>query len=618
MAQRRIREIRPIDELRTFANPVRTGYTSRDVPSTAPIMALANALSDIQPSLTRFAAKQQEQQREDDTAKGVSLYELEGNRRSWADYIKEHPEHAAANPWIKEGFLRARMANEAETFRVWLQAQATGSEAAVEAENGQRIGLAEASPDQIAQWMQAQRRKYIQENMGGVADPLLLSEIWLPSAIAAERELQSRIIGYQQDVIWNRNLGEHMALIGNTLSRALEEGLFDGTSTQENTSAIGSQISEMARQLMLDNVPPQEVNKAIVSALINAAEDQPDTNADAILDVVNHIETTKGSFLGNLPGVRQEIEQARDNIRQENYWKIMQAERLKEMELDERRSATEKDLALAFFDNPMKIPKNVRAAYVKEYGLQSYTRFLSNLNAIADFDTAERGSSGEGPAYDARVVSLWARIATGEPPTIQEIMQSGLKKTDAITLIKTVSSQSEDDMKASKTYGPLISAAVRRKLYATDKDDDLLPEQALFADEISMHAGVEMKKAIAADPTLLQDPLRLRVEATRVAMEAANTYRNEEPDYIRRATTDSRVTLQPQQQGVNLLNGLDEIARKSVLEMAEEYVSAKAEGEDGNATGFPEFVAAYSKRIGIALTPEQALDLMKNKKEGAE
>lgn len=594
---RRVREIKAREELRPVASPVRTGYTSRDVASAGAAYSLAEALSGIQPSLNRFFTKRMEEQQKADIGKGASLYELQANRESWSDFVKKNPEYAKANPWIKEGYLRARMANEGENYRLWLQAQASSENAFVEVD-GQKIALAEADADQTALWMQQQKQRYVQEKMGGIADPALFSEIFLPLSGNAERELASRIISYQQDVMWNRAISEHTQLMVNTLRGALEAGAFDGPEAEQAYQHLGAQITGMARELIKDGVPPQQINKAIVDALIAFADDNEMEDAELVLDVVKYIETSKGAFLGNIPGVKREIETAKDAIRQENYWKVVQQEQLRKMEQAELRRVDDTQIALAYIDNPLNVPKALRKQYIEKYGMEGYTDLIRNLRMMDSYNERPTGEGAE-----AAAVRMWYRIAMGEPPTPQEIIEAGMSKSETVSLLRTVANR---DTSTAKTYAPVIQRSVFNSLLADPNPDKAPEEMQLFAFQVAQEAGVEMEKILRENPELANNLEELLIEARRVSLRTVDAYKPQMANYIKRAMADRSATLE--RPGFDIMRGYNPEQQKSVLQMAEEYVAKKNAGEDVSGLDFAKLVRA---RSGGNVTPEEVLETLK-------
>lgn len=601
----KIRELRTREELRPVASPVKTGYTSRDVPSTAASMQLAEALAGLQPSLNRFFTKKAEEQQKDDTAKGASLYELQANRESWADFVKKNPEYAKANPWVKEGYLRARMANEGDNYRLWIQAQASGENAFLEVD-GQKIPLSEATADQTALWMQQQKQRYVQEKMGGVADPSLFSEIFLPLSGTAERELSSRIMGYQQDVMWDKAIGEHTTLMVNTLRGALEEGVFDGPDAEQAYTHLGAQITGMARELIKDGVPPQQVNSAIVDALIAFAEDDSIQDGDVILDIVNHIETSKGAFLGNIPGVKRTIEQAKDAIVQENYHKIMREEQLRQMAEEKAQREDDIKIALAYLDNPLNVPKGIRKDYIKKYGLSGYTQLVNRLGTVDSYNEAPKGKGG---GEERAAVNMWYRVAMGDMPSPQEVISAGMSKSETVSLLRTVASKSEEDIRAAQQYGPLIENDVYKTLFGTKDKDNLDDAEEIVALQIAEEAAVVVQELVKKDPSLLQNPQRLRLETKRVTTETTDKYKDRVGNAIYRATTDRRASIADTGgTGFNILAGIPQEKHESVRAMAREYVSKRDAGIDVGDTRFARLVVGLSKKTGRKLTPEEVLD----------
>ena len=590
------------EELRPVAQPVRSGYVSRDVPSIGAANALAEALSSLQPSLSRFARKHAEETQKSDVAAGEALYALQENRQSWSDFVKANPQHAGANPWVREGYLRARMANEAANYRMWLQAQSVGENAVIQ-EGDAKVGLAEATPDQTAKWLAQQKIRYVKENMNGVMDPALFSEIFTPLAESAERELSSKIISYQQDALIDKSISEHSKLIENTLRGAIESGAFDGPESEQAKTHIGTQISAMAREMITDGIPPQQVNAAVVDTLLALADDNDVEDAEEILSLAQHIETSKGSYLGNIPAIKKQFEQAIDAKNQENYWKNVQAEQMRKQKEAEAKRIDDTALASTYINNPLNVPKKTRLAYIQKYGMDNYVDLIRSLKTMDSYNDGD--GSGKTSAQDAKAAQMWFRIATGDMPTPQEIMNSGMTKTETINLLKTVSTKTErQDSKFKKEYGSMLEGSVFTALFATKNPDDLPGEQQSFGYQVASEVALAVEDEVKKNPGVEEDPLRMKVLISQKTLELSERYRKQMDRFSEEVRTNpnARITrADPEKQAS---------AAQSILTLAADYQAQKASGADVKNHEFAQLVA---RKYGGAKTPEQVLEALKKK-----
>lgn len=592
------------EELRPVATPVRSGYVSRDVPSLGAANALAEALSSLQPSLSRFARKQAEETQKSDVAAGEALYALQENRQSWSDFVKANPEHAGANPWVREGYLRARMANEAANYRTWLQAQSVGENAVVQ-DGEAKIGLAEANPDQTAKWLQQQKMRYIKENMGGVMDPGLYSEIFTPLAESAERELSSKIISYQQDALIDKSIGEHSKLIENTLRGAIESGAFDGPESEQAKAHIGTQISTMAREMIRDGIPPQQVNAAVVDTLLALADDNDVEDADEILSLAQHVETSKGSYLGNIPAIKKQFEQAIDAKNQENYWKNVQAEQMRKQKEAEAKRIDDTQLASVYIDNPLSVPKKTRLAYIQKYGMDNYTDLIRSLKTMDSYNDEASGGKGGGSGSDKIAAQMWFRIATNDMPTPQEIMNAGMSKTETINLLKTVSTKTaKEENKLWKDYGSLVENAVFTDLYATKNPDELPGEAQVFAYQVAEEAALAVEDEVKKTPDIADNPQKMRVLVRQKALEFSEKYRKQMDKF-----TDT-LRMDPNARITKVDPAAQNNAMQSTLALAADYQAQKASGADVKNHEFAQLV---ERKYGGAKTPEQVLEALRKK-----
>lgn len=592
------------EELQGQARVVRTGYAARDVADVSGLTAVAKALSSVQPSLLRYAEKSMEERREKDVAEGQLAYEMQANRESWADFVKKNPKYAKSNPWIKEGYLRARMANEGENYRGWIQNRASGPDAVVDVD-GQKIPLSEANPEQTAKWFQQQKQAFVQEVMGGETDPALFSEIFVPMASGAERELMSTIMAHQKDVMWNKAITEHTKLITNSLKSSVESGVLDGPDAEEAYKSLGAKFSDVMRQLIMDGVPPQQVNAAVVDAVIAFAEDNDIEDGDEILDIFKYIETSKGSFLGDIPEISKIIQSKKDEIIQDNYWKIKQKEDLEQMAKKKEQDAAEKQIALTFLQNPLALPKQLQAEYLHKYGTDALTSLMSVLRRIHDYDMEDQkgtGSGGSSSNYTRGDLSLVARAEMGDNTiTLAEIDSSGLTNSQKVALVKKVISNNEDGVskhvadKMSKEATELVFSKLFMSKDPLDVDDaerafgyDVLQQVYRETARRSKEQGVDKKDTVAMQ--------RVLVGATADVIKEFEGFKDV---YAAKYEEDSSVSLDNIKQEVKQ----QEAMSKKHIELATAYGKVLASGGDVTQTDWYKLIATVNKKKGTDLNP---------------
>jgi hypothetical protein len=202
------------------------------------------------------------------------------------------------------------------------------------------------------------------------------------------------------------------------------------------------------RQLIMDGVPSQQVNAAVVDAVIAFAEQNDIEDGDEILDIFKYIETSKGSFLGDIPEISKLIQSKKDEIIQDNYWKVKQKEDLEQMAKKKEQDAAEKQIALTFLQNPLALPKQLQAEYLHKYGTDALTSLMSVLRRIHDYDMEDQkgtGSGGSSSNYTRGDLSLVARAEMGDNTiTLAEIDSSGLTNSQKVALVKKVIANTEE------------------------------------------------------------------------------------------------------------------------------------------------------------------------------
>ena len=601
-------------ELKPQARPVKVGYVARDVARADNLTSIAEALSSLQPSLRRFTEKRTEEQKDADLAKGQLLYDMEANRQSWSDFVKANPQHAKANPWIREGYLRARMANEGENYRSWIQAQASGPNASVDV-GGTNIPLSEATPEQSALWFQQQKQRYVQEVMGGETDPVLFSEIFLPMASASERELNSRIISYQQDVMWNKAIGEHTKLITNSLQGAVEAGAFDGPDAEQNMASLGARFSDVARQLIRDGVPPKQVNEAIVDSIVTFADANDIDDVTSILDIVKHIETSPGSYLGDIPEVAKTVEGAKDSIRTERYWDRKQKEELKREEELEARRADEIAIVNQFITNPLRMPKSMQNAFAQKYGVDALTGLLNDLRSIHNYAKGD-GDGSRGGKLSKADYDLMAAVNQGDQAvTPERIINSNLTDSKKLEYLEKLSEKGNG---LSKTQNKDIrETAVKLTFqaitYGKGNPDEASPEEQQLGYTMANDTLWEFNELLKASPEAKNNEiLQMRL----LAQAAATTQRIYGP-YTKAIQNSLRANPEAKVQDIvsqNLnFSGLSPELRAKVAPLAQEHLTMVNSGA-GPSAPFLQYIKELERATGHRnLNPDEIAKLLLTK-----
>lgn len=601
-------------ELNPKARPVKVGYVARDVPRADNLLAIAEALSSVQPSLRRFAEKRAEEAKDEGVAQGQLLYDMEANRQSWSDFVKANPQHAKANPWIREGYLRARMANEGENYRSWIQAQASTENAVVDI-GGTKVPLSEATPEQSALWFQQQKQRYVKEVMGGEVDPVLFSEIFIPMASASERELNSRIISYQQDVMWNKAIGEHTKLITNTLRGAVEAGAFDGPDAEQNMAGLGARFSDVARQLIRDGVPPKQVNDSIVDSIITFADANDIDDVTPILDIVKHIETSPGSYLGDIPEVAKMVEGAKDAIRTERYWDRKQKEELKRAEELEARRADEIAIVNQFITNPLRMPKSMQNAFAQKYGVDALTGLLNDLRSIHNYAKGD-GDGSRGGKLSKSDYELMAAVNQGDPTvTPERIINSNLTDSKKLEYLEKLSEKGNG---LSKTQNKDIrETAVKLTFqaitYGKGNPDEASPEEQQLGYTMANDTLWEFNELLKASPEAKNNEiLQMRL----LAQAAATTQRIYEP-YTKVIQNSLRANPEAKVQDIvsqNLnFSGLSPELRAKVEPLAQEHLTMVTSGA-GPSAPFLQYIKELERATGHRnLNPDEIAKLLLRK-----
>ena len=506
---------------------------------------LALALAGIHKPITTYLKTKQDEQHEEDIAKGQQMYTTDGDRQSYADYTATHKAHKELpkRPGIKEGYLRARASNEAQILKdKMFQAYMTG-DASVTLEDGTAVNVRESDdPTVFDRWSREFLNRHVMEDMGGGdnIDPLSFSDIFLPQITDSVRQLAGQHIKNRQDDWSFKTLNETTQLMIHKLSENMSDGAFvvDGIA---GSLRIADDISFLTKQLRSQGFTMEETTKGVLTAITALADRNDIKDIERLLDIAANVEIAPGVLLGTDPTSMSKLRNATDEQQR-------QKEQRGQLEKREREEAEEKqrdDFGKAILLESMQ-KNSVNAVIGKIYNEyatlpgvtpQHISALVGNANAIHNARKPERDPY-------AGMYAGWARTekkAAEQNMIMTKVINQGGKYTMADLDAWGVSEEGKSpwlrslagdtmasaEMKAadvSYTEGVLMSLVMGNQV---SKDD---PNSVLLLAGMATDVMGELNKRVAADPSLASDIVARRYAITDIVTKSRKGFAARVPE----------------------------------------------------------------------------------------
>ncbi len=432
-----------------------------------PYATLASAMSTLSPKLKGILEEREKEKQKSDEARGMKLYHESGERLSWADWRKKMPKLKGLNEDVKNGYLRARMMNEANVFRTALNNAYASGEASVDLPDGRHISIAESDdPAMFNLWLNRFTKEYVKNNIGDDADPEYFATIFVPQLESAGQELGSKHISERNNVLWERNIAEHTKLMSSALSTLVVDG---GITTDDvSMGAVASHITQLARQMTTNGVPTKAVKDAIINALIVAARNTNLDNGEELFDIAQNIELEKGVSLWDSDDTGVKLANAAENVRRDRYFLREESKRSKE-EADEMARVSDENAIANLILNGKGISTEMAKDFIAKYNVKDFSNLTSNLRNIMSgvrdgLDGSGRGGGGGSAEKQLKAIgaSVYAwyvdKIRRCVPVSVFDVAKDGrlaaLLPEDTLKIIKLVEGRTEDEYKVKKdVYG---------------------------------------------------------------------------------------------------------------------------------------------------------------------
>ena len=526
------------------ARPVDT-FVRHSAPDNAggEYLALAQSLSVLSPQLNSILKRRQEEKAAQDEAKGQKLYHEQGERLSWEDYRKSVPTLPGLNDSVRNGFLRARMANEANVFRTALNDAYASGDATVELPDGTRITVAESDdPAVFNLWLNRFTREYIRDNIGDTADPEYFVKEFIPQVEAAGQELGSKHVSERNNILWSRNIAEHRSLVSGTLGTLVRDGGVD--LNEANVLSSAEYISKVLRDMTVSGVPSRVAREAIVDALVVAANNPDIDNGEDLFELAHHIKLADGSSLWNTGDTAKDLTSAAQNVSQQRHYRENERRREDKEREEQERIALGNRIADAVLSGRAPSREDVEA-YRRTHSVEDLSRLTSALRNIREGYTdrsSRSGSSGDNKASkafaDAVKTSYLRKHAMGEDISMMDVMRdpnvAALRYSDQKAIIGMFSRDTKESRDLLKDMADGNKDIIDAELgNAAGGDKDRAGEVSYLKDVAYKRAAVEVNLLLKDHPSLpLAEPERFRDMVRTIHREAARLVKANKDDLI--------------------------------------------------------------------------------------
>ena len=528
------------------ARPVDT-FVRHSAPDNAggEYLALAQSLSVLSPQLNSILKRRQEEKMAQDEAKGQKLYHEQGERLSWEDYRKSVPTLPGLNDSVRNGFLKARMANEANVFRTVLNDAYASGDATVELPDGTKIAVAESDdPAVFNLWLNRFTREYIRDNIGDAADPEYFVKEFIPQVEAAGQELGSKHVSERNNILWSRNIAEHRSLVAGTLGTLVRDGGVD--LNEANVLSSAEYISKVLRDMTTSGVPSRVAMEAIVDALVVAANNPDIDNGEDLFELAHHIKLADGSSLWNTGDTAKDLTSAAQNVSQQRHYRENERRREDNEREEQERIALGNRIADAVLSGRAPAREDVEA-YRRAHSVEDLSRLTSALRNIREGYTDQRSGSRSGSSGDNRASKAFAdavktsylrKHAMGEDISMLDVMRdpnvAALGYSDQKAIIGMFSKDTKESRDLLKDMADgnkdIIDAELNN---AAGGDKDRAGEVSYLKDVAYKRAAAEVNLLLKDHPSLpLAEPERFRDMVRTIHREAARLVKANKDDLI--------------------------------------------------------------------------------------
>ena len=457
---------------------------------------LAQSLSSISPKLVNLIDKKRKEQEEAEIARGTKLYHEAGSPRlSWKDYRDMNPDMKGVNQNVKHGFLKARMLNEAHIFRTSLYDAYYSGRATATAPDGRTVSLAEVGTSGAFEaWAGKFVQEYIKDSLGDDHDPQYFAEIFAPQLENTMRELSSRHIAHHNEVLMNKNITEHAAVIEAVINTAIEDGIV--TTDSDEALQVSSNLSRIAFNMHSSGLPQGETGKALMNQFVAIAKRSDLVNGEDLIGIAKNVMLSEGVSFWDTDNNGAELTRLIDSIKaQQQYAKNAQRQEEREAEEKAEKEATSELYIMAM--RGARITPAFRDEFVRQYGWRSYHSVIQSVDSTkrgagGGVGSASKAAKSQQEALGTELLKgLTTKIATGEDINLSEYsaLIPWLTPEHRTKLFKTAelyNAPVESGFKEAQTlFTEMVKTGITADSLAIAQVIDASPDEILYVQNIA-------------------------------------------------------------------------------------------------------------------------------------
>lgn len=292
----------------------RPDYIARPSTENSKMAQLGQALSRYIPHLDRMAATEEERFRTAEQAKGMRAFQLDENKRAFAEYSQAHPERVGDNPHFQRGYKGAHLESLAIAHNAAMQERYT------------RELMGETDPMKVKTALDAASAEWIQANVTGddfKDDPDLYADFFYQPASNTLAGLMGQHGRDAAAEHLRRNTDTYSKLVTSILDNGIMStaGLGNPDAFAAFLSGKGGELSGLVQRMIDDGTPPslaqETIEKAVFAYAASLGGETSGALGPQMLKLLDHITTADGQPLSAKAATRAGMEQQTKEWRNE-------------------------------------------------------------------------------------------------------------------------------------------------------------------------------------------------------------------------------------------------------------------------------------------------------------
>ncbi|CCQ73913.1 hypothetical protein [Magnetospira sp. QH-2] len=423
----------PVKGLRAVATPVDTyhrpsqrGVAAPDTSKATTLEQLGNALSTLNPKLENFFVTQRKQQEAAALAQGAKVFydrKIGENQHGWNSLMdslkKSNPEQfeelQGANPHVKRGYEQSFAKQKGLEFHDFLSDEYSKNPE-IDGKSLWEIDDAGA----MGSWMHEMQRTFAETHgINDIDDATALDHFYPQVRETQKNWLRTNVSERRKQMVDKR-----LSQVGEVVTSAIYGAIVnDGwlLDPESATIQLAKVLSEQADKAKQDGVRDfKRINDQVLSSVIAVARANNDLD---ILDILEHVQTSPGSYLSRIPANRAAIEQARTAIkkqeREEILWREGRAEKLRKKISEAVVGPVYQQLDDALLDPEVSV-HDLRQAVSTAKKRLSKNNLTADARTLEDYYSRMVRSELDTPLDDFAYFSMVDRIMRGDA-SLQDI-----------------------------------------------------------------------------------------------------------------------------------------------------------------------------------------------------